>query len=181
MINLIPPKAKKSIVTEYWVRVSSTWSYLWAFTFICSAAIVFPAYISVSSQVSVYEESAQQASAKVADYKSAATGLVRSSQQASVVVNESRLPDFSDYIALFEDLQGSQVSIERISISRSVDGIKPVQIVGTAFDRQSLASFRDRLLAESIVDEVDLPISNLAQDSDIQFSLLLVINSENNL
>jgi len=181
MINLIPPKAKKSIVAEYWVRVTSTWSYLWAFTFICSAAIIFPAFILVGSQVSVYEESALQASAKVADYKSAATGLVKSSQQASAIINESRVPQFSTYVTLFESLQGAQVEIERISINRTVDGIDPIQITGTAFDRQSLATFRDRLLEQEVVSEVDLPIANLAQDRDINFSLTLIINNENSI
>jgi len=178
MINLIPPKAKKSIVTEYWVRVSSTWLYLWAFTLVCCAAIVFPAYILISSQVAVYETSAAQASAEVAGYKTATVELVQSSQQATTIINESRVQSFSEYLELFESLQGSLIAVSQMKISRDEAGVAPVQIVGRAVDRQSLASFRDRLLEQDVVTEVDLPISNLAQDRDIQFSLTVVINNE---
>ncbi len=178
MINLIPPQAKKSIVTEYWIRVAATWMYLWAFTLVCCAAIVFPAYVNVHSQVAVYEDSAAQASAKVADYKTASVGLVRSSQQASTIINESRIPTFSKYFNLFESLQGSQISVSQVSVSRSMDGLEPIRIVGQAADRQSLASYRDRLLAQEVVTEVDLPISNLAQDRNIQFTLTLVMDNE---
>ncbi len=181
MINLIPPNAKKSIVKEYWVRVSSTWMYLWAFTLLCCVAIVFPAYVLITSQVNVYQASAAQASAKVADYQQATTALVRSSQQASAAVNESKVEKFSEYLELFEGLQGGTIEISQIRISRGVEGIEPVQITGKAVDRQSLASFRDRLLSQSVVSEADLPISNLARDKDIQFTLTVVINNEMSL
>lgn len=178
MINLIPPQAKKNILTEYWLRVTATWLYLSAFTFVCSAAIIFPAYILVTSQVAVYEETAALASAKVADYQSASVGLVRSSQQATAIVDESRIKDFSGYITLLESLQGNTIEISRMDIKRSKEGVAPIQLVGVASDRQSLASFRDRLLEQLVIDEVDLPIANLAQDRDIQFNLKVVINNE---
>lgn len=178
MINLIPPSAKKSIVKEYWFRVCSTWMYLWAFALVCCTAIVFPAYVLIGSQVDVYEVSAAQASEKVADYQQATVALVRSSQQASSVVNESRVEKFSEYLLLFEGLQGGTIDISQIKISRGVEGIDPVQIIGTAADRQSLASFRDRLLSQQVVSEVDLPIANLARDKDIQFTLTVVLNKQ---
>jgi len=181
MINLIPPTAKKNIVAEYWVRVTSTWLYLWSFTLVCCAAIIFPAYILISSQVAVYEDSAAQASAKVADYQLATRALVQSSQQASSIVNESRVEVFSTYLDLFENLQGSSITVSTVNIRRSPVGIEPVLISGVAADRQALASYRDRLLAQPVVSEVDLPISNLAQDKDIRFSLTLVIDNEKSL
>jgi|AntRauTorcE11897_2_1112592.scaffolds.fasta_scaffold10942_3 hypothetical protein len=175
MINLIPRSAKKNIVTEYWVRVSSTWLLLWAFALVCGTAILFPAYIFVSSQVSVYEETAALASQKVADYESASVALVQASQQAREILQQSEIPSMSSYIDLFTSIQGSDITITRLSLIREESGLSPVSIIGSASDRQSLASFRDRMLAHPLITEVDLPISNLATDRNIQFSITVTM------
>jgi hypothetical protein len=177
MINLIPRSAKKNIVTEYWVRVLSTWLLLWAFALMCGAAILFPAYILVSSQVAVYEESALLASQKVADYESASVALVRASQQAREVVQQNEALTVSSYLDLFTDLQGPDISISRLTLTQEGEEILPINITGSATDRQSLASFRDRMLDNAQITEVNLPISNLASDKDILFSITVTMNN----
>jgi hypothetical protein len=178
MINLIPQSAKNNIVTEYWVRVVSTWLLLWAFALVCGTAIIFPAYTVVSSQVDVYQESAELASAKVADYESANVALVRSSQQAREVVQQAEVKSVSSYIELFSSLQSADIIITRINLTHEGAEVLPVDIVGSASNRQALASFRDRLLADPLISEVDLPISNLATDVNIKFSITVTMNNQ---
>lgn len=177
MINLIPQSAKKNIVTEYWVRVISAWLLLWAFALMCGAAILFPAYILVSSQVTVYEESAELASQKVSDYESASVALVRASKQASEIVKQAEATSVSSYIDLFTQLQGTEILIDRINLTQDGVEILPVNISGSASNRQSLASFRDRILEHPLITEVNLPISNLATDKDIQFSITVTMTN----
>lgn len=177
MINLIPRSAKKNIVTEYWVRVLSTWLILWAFAIVCGTAILFPSYILISSQVTAYEESADLASKKVADYESASVALIQSSQLAREIVVLSETDSLSSYVDLFTSLQGADILIERFSLSQEDSKILPVRISGEATDRQSLASFRDRMLDHPLITEVDLPISNLASDKDISFSIIVTMGN----
>ena len=178
MINLVPPHAKKGLLIEYWVRVLSAWLTLWASTLLVSACILYPAYILIGSQVTVYEESAKEASEKVATYENVSTALVRASIQARFILDETSAISFSEYLKLFQSLQGGSVELSRIAINRTASGVSPVDLVGVAADRQSLASFRDRLLAEESVVSVDLPISNLARDKDIPFNITVVLNNE---
>jgi len=178
MINLIPQSAKKNIIKEYWIRVFSTWLLLWAFALLCGAAILFPAYILVSSQVAVYEASAELASQKVADYETASVALVRASQQAREVVSQADVTPVSSYIELFTQLQGVEINISRLNLATQGNEMMPVNITGTATDRQSLASFRDRMLAHPLISEVNLPISNLATDKDIQFSITVTMTNQ---
>lgn len=178
MINLIPPKAKKSLTLEYWVRVTSVWMILWAVTIFAATCILLPAYVLISSQVEVYATSAAEASEKVASYENVSVSLVQASQEARSVMNEVEVVRFSEYVDLFGSLEGETVQISEMSLSRSDDGFAPVSLSGIAEDRQALASFRDRLLAEEIVESVDLPISNLAQDRDIPFTLQVEIITE---
>lgn len=175
MINLIPPTAKKKILVEYWVRVISVWLILWALALFTAASILLPAYVLIGLQVKAQQESAELASQKVADYDTVSKVLVKASQQAKMIVDEARLPRFSAYALLFERLQGEEIEIMTVRIGRDDKGLTPAVVGGVASDRQALASFRDRLLAEESVTKVDLPISNLARDKDIPFTITVTL------
>jgi len=101
--------------------------------------------------------------------------LVQASQQAREILQQSEIPSMSSYIDLFTSIQGSDITITRLSLIREESGLSPVSIIGSASDRQSLASFRDRMLAHPLITEVDLPISNLATDRNIQFSITVTM------
>jgi hypothetical protein len=154
---------------------------LWAFALMCGTAILFPPYISVSSQVTAYEESANRASQKVADYESASVALVQASQQAREIVQQAEVASMSSYVGLFTSLQGADILITRLSLIQKDAKILPVSITGTATDRQALATFRDQMLAHPLITEVDLPISNLASDKDILFSLSVTMANPNDV
>lgn len=181
MINLIPPSAKKSLAIEYWVRVVSVWLVIWACALFAATLVLLPAYVLISTQVEIYSASAAEASQKVATFENVSVALVQASQEARMVMSETEVVQFSEYIDLFARLEGETIQVSEISLARSVAGIGSVRMSGIAVDRQSLASFRDRLLAEAAVASVDLPISNLAQDRSIPFSIVVEINEESSI
>jgi len=178
MINLIPPKAKKNLLVEYWVRVLAVWLILWGITLLVNAGLLWPVYVLVDSQTDAYEISAQLASEKVLNYENASTELVRASQQARYVVDESQISKLSTYITLLQNLQGEGVEFNRISITRGDQVITPISLSGVAESREALAAFRDRLLADEQIETVDLPINNLARDRDIGFSITITLATD---
>ena len=151
---------------------------LWAFALLCGASVILPTFVLIGSQADAYESSVAVASQKVADFQVAATMLVDASKQATLVINEDRQEQLSNYIDTFRSLEGDSIRLTGISVARDGVGIAPAVLDGVADDRQSLASFRDRLLAEPNVATVDLPISNLATDRNINFSLTVEISNE---
>lgn len=171
MINLIPPKAKKGVVREYWLRVVSVWFYTWSAALLGGVLIMVPAYVLINSQVSVYEASAKTASEKVANFEDVSKSLTVSSLQAGKLITGFRQSLISERIATLRSLEKPGVTISEFTIGRTDEAYEPIQVTGTAENRQALAAFRDRLLALSDVASVDLPISNLAKDRDIQFTL----------
>jgi hypothetical protein len=84
-------------------------------------------------------------------------------------------------VGLFTSLQGADILITRLSLIQKDAKILPVSITGTATDRQALATFRDQMLAHPLITEVDLPISNLASDKDILFSLSVTMANPNDV
>lgn len=178
MINLIPPAAKKSISIEYWIRVVSVWFIIWSVTLLMSASIFLPTYVLINAQVKVHAESATEASQKVADYENVSTALINANREAKLIVDEAAAVYFSNYIELFESLEGKSVQITEINMSRDDELLKQATVGGIASDRHSLASFRDQLLSNERVAEVEFPISNLAQDKDIPFKMQVVFDNQ---
>jgi hypothetical protein len=177
MINLIPPSAKKKIVLEYWVRAISVWFYTWAAALLLGAFVMVPVYVLVNLQVSSSSESAASAGQMLASYDEVSKQITISNQEAKALLDSKKYKLLSRYLDTFFSLETSEVSISQISLSRVKEGVSPVQISGSANTRQALASFRDQLLALPDVDSVDLPISNLAKDKDIQFALTVKVKS----
>ena len=177
MINLIPPSAKKKIVSEYWIRVVSVWFYLWTGAIVGGVFIMLPAYVLITTQVSVYEESARTASEKVSSFEDVTKALEQTNKQAIAVSSGTSVPLVSEYIGVLRTLEGNGVTLTEISIQRSDLRFDPIKIAGTANDRQALAAFRDRLVADPKVESVDLPLSNLAKDKDIKFTITVVLKS----
>ena len=155
------------------MRVISVWFLVWAAVLFMGAAAFLPAYVLIGSQVKTYEQSAQKAIEKVAVYENVSVALVQASQEARVVIDEMALPRLSSYINRIEGLQSEGIIINEMRLNRVDGGVAPIIIQGVAQDRQTLADFRDRLQADSLVKEVELPISNLAQDKDILFTLTI--------
>ncbi|MEY3783720.1 MAG: hypothetical protein RLZZ230_42 [Candidatus Parcubacteria bacterium] len=181
MINLIPTSAKRKLLLEYWSRVISVWFLLWATALIASACILLPAYVLIGGKITAYEASSVAASEKVSGYENISSELATANTQAKKIIDEAKLVKFSNLLTLFSELQGSEVHINKIQLGRAKAGVAPVIMGGMADSRQSLASFRDRLLADSTIESVDLPISNLAQDKNIAFSITVVLRKQENI
>lgn len=181
MINLLPPAAKKGILIEYWVRAVSVWFILWSFALLAATSLLLPAYVFTTSQVELHQESADVAIKKVTDYEQASVSLVNASQQARTIVDGKEKERFSKYVLLLEQLQGEEVQVTTVTLGRDEKGITPIAVGGVARDRQALAAFRDRLLADDAVTSVDLPISNLARDKDIQFTISVTLHNQDNV
>ena len=173
MINLIPPVVRKSIVTEYWVRVLSVWFFIVAVIATAMIFLALPVYVLVSSQVDVYAQSAEEATQRVTEYDLSAGALVRANVMAQEVFELREVEEFSSIVTLIEGVQGNDIVIDGFDFSRTQGDLAPVQVSGTATTRQALADFRQTLLMQESISDVVLPISNLAKDRDIQFSVLI--------
>jgi hypothetical protein len=178
MINLIPQSAKKAIKIEYWVRVVTAWSVLITGALLGSVVIMAPAYVLIDLQTDANEESSAAATEKIAGYESVAKDLTRSNVEAKAVLDTTSYVPMSDNVEMIRELENSSVVVSDIVISRSKDGFSPIQVRGEAASRQALAQFRDDLLANPTVANVDLPISNLAKDKDIQFNISVTLKKQ---
>jgi hypothetical protein len=171
MINLLPTIAKKRLLGNYWSRVVVTWMVVWSIALIISMVLILPTSVLIGSQILKDDESMQQVEENVLGFEAVAAEITRANLLAVFISNESRTIKMSEYINFFRSVEREGVYLNGIDLTREGLEVKRAIVSGVAENRQALSSLRDTLLASEYVEEVDLPISNLAQDKDIPFSL----------
>ncbi len=169
MINLIPYSAKKVVKREYWTRVISVWMFLLTLVSVTFLVELIPLRLltdllgkSVSSELS----GAISAKEELSNIEKTVTDTNTLIKKLSVKSNEVH---YSDYVDLIDELSGDSVQVTEMGF---VSGNK-VSLSGVAKDRETLAGFRNSLEASPSFSAVVLPISNLAKDKDISFTLTL--------
>jgi|GEM_PF-2482162 len=85
-----------------------------------------------------------------------------------------------DSIYKIVDLLPDKVTLDSISFSRKTVPAKAnssinVLVSGTAFDRESLVSFSTALEDSDLFSSVKVPVSSLTKDSNLPFSINLII------
>lgn len=178
MINLIPPKAKKDLLVEYWARVVSVWLMLISGALLVGSILLIPVYVLIENHISINKDQSSEVLLQVEEFDQLSESINYSNKEAIFMVNESDLPVLSEVIETFKSLESNDIQIAAISVGREGTGLRSVKISGIADDRLALSGYRDSLEAEEIVKDVDLPISNLAKDKDIFFNLTLSMNNE---
>lgn len=179
MTNLIPPESKKQLVRLYLVRLISVWSLLWSVSLLLAALLLYPSYLLITGISAAYVETAASVSERTEVYDAIVEDLNRSSQEAKVIVQTNQESSLSDLLQDMWSVNGQEVEITSVQLSRNADGVTPIGLTGEAVNRQALALFRDRLDALPYVTEVNLPIGNLAENQDINFTILVSVNSDN--
>ncbi len=178
MINLIPTSAKRNIVREYWIRVINVWVFLLSSIAVCLAALLIPTHALLTGQINAYAETAEDALKKADDYDLSAASLITASQQATELLLLNEDIQFSSLLTLLESLPQPDVSITAYEFNRTEDEIGPIVVSGIALTRQALADFRVTLLNHPRIETIELPISNLALDRDIMFTVTVTMESD---
>lgn len=178
MINLIPPKAKKLVVREYWLRVAAVWFLMLSFALLIMTFLSLPTYILISSLERAMASQIDYAKAEQGSYKELERTIKNTN---ALIVHLNRGEGEVRFSALVDELD--QVSGESVTLTEfgfiEEDGeLKQISLVGHADTRVALSSFRDRLEAHEQFASVDLPISNLAKDKDITFSMKAILEAK---
>ncbi len=176
MINLIPPQAKRFVLYEYVARTAVIAGVATIFLLMIAASLAVPQLVllraqhaAITEQYNSSQSEGEEVAALTAEVE-AANQLIAHVQSASTY---QPLVPFVNAILMYES---AAVSITRVSVVRDDEGsVSAVQVVGRAATREDLATFKEALEADSLVDSVDLPIANLAKDRDVPFNIAVSI------
>ena len=177
MINLLPVEKKNKVNAEQKMRVVNAYLYMLGSCFVLALISLLPSYFPavVKNHISHQKlndlnnlpvsQLDQETNVVVQDVNSK-IALIDTSEQNKFLVLESAINEI-----MSKKLAG--IKISSFDYDKDKVGNKKVIIHGIATNRTELLNFRQALEADKNFSSVDLPISNFAKGSNIDFILNL--------
>ncbi len=174
MANLLPEENKKILRRQYQFHLVASALFLLSATLIIGTVSLLPAYFFSRSQALVASLELGEAkssneslkvSESVAELHEANALLAALSQEEGV-----RLP--TEVVDAILRSKSDSVTVSSIAVQGT-----PAQVVvsGKAASREALVAYTKALGSEEMVASVDLPVSHLAQDRNLDFSFKVIL------
>jgi len=171
MINLIPPGATRIVRKEYVARVLCVWAIILAFSLGASAFTLLPTYVLVSGQLRVTDAAA---AVEENAYQMAAEELAYAEEIAARLATARDPIPASAILTHIEAAVAPEIALRSLMVAPNGTGSQ-IQVVGTAVDRASLQAFTGRLKADPFFENASVPVSDLARENNLSFTLTLVL------
>jgi len=180
MTNLIPLSAKKEVRREYLLRVFTVWFVSIGIGVSILIVLTLPVYLLVTLQLDSHSDAVVTVSAQKDELKAAEEVLRESSRLARLVVSEPRTVLLTQHIGIITKIASLGVTIKSFQFDQSGEQ-KRIVISGVADSRLLLANFRDNLEGSVYYDQVELPLSSLIRDRNIDFTMRMVVTDAGNI
>ncbi len=173
MFNLLPKTEKETIRREYHIRLAVVSLWLLFAVGIISSALLLPSFLLSLEK----ERTAQQhfdALAKSVERKSAADSdavLKGAKSRLALMSREAPKVFLHELLMLIVSIKTDRISLTNFSFTEPVEGKREIAIAGVGKDRSALLSFVKALERTGLFEKVEVPISNFAKDTDIDFEV----------
>lgn len=170
--TFLPFNEQKDIKREYRIRAAIVLLFFLSTALIIGVGAMFPAYMRALSEKNLYIRAAAalKDSDQASVLESTEKDLMKSSAILSVLASSTEPEPFSSAIAAIAESRGPVV-ITSFALEKQPPSALVVTLQGQAPTRDALLAWKDRLADLAPGVSVDLPISELARDTDIQFSV----------
>ncbi len=174
MFTLLPEHHKKRLYQEYRMRLLVIVLIFISLFFIIGCALLFPSYISLKSEKTSYETELDSLTKQVERKdKEGLTGTMNTIGSNLAIAKPDETMVYRALGVLLAHVT-TDIKITSMSYTRGSQGASFITTEGIAKDRTSLISFSNGLKKELIFEKVDLPVSNLAKQTDVPFSMTLL-------
>jgi hypothetical protein len=174
MSNLLLETNRKTMRRNYMVRLVAVATFLLAISIYIGSALLLPSFFLVKSKLSGLEKQAELEQLNIDNGENPRITLQNTKNKLELL---SDISDLETAGAFFSDIleeKTSNVSLTSITFTR--EGDKGTFIVsGVSKDRKTLVDFTNKLERSKRFTNVALPVSNLAGNKDILFSLSMNI------
>jgi hypothetical protein len=183
-MNLLPSEEKEILKRGFRIRVFVLLNIFLTIFFIAASIFLIPSYFLAKEQLEVI--SSFNTSIKPEDEESInKTLLVPTELQNKISFFETNLGNkkASDAISDVVSLKNSGIKINSMFFNKVAQGTEAevlMVVSGIAERRDSLISFQSALRDSGKFQSVDVPVSSLAKDRDLPFSINLKISREKN-
>lgn len=172
MFTLLSEQHKKFLLKQYRLRLLGVIMLFGSALCIAGAAMLLPSYVTLYLEHARLEEETENALVQI--NKKNSQGLSTTLEDIKSMVALVGLEETQIYkaIRLISIKRPFGVSITSLDYTHKGDG-SAISFQGIASSRSALLAFQKELQNEKIFEIVDLPISNLAKDTDVKYSIVI--------
>ena len=170
--TFLPNLEKSSLIREYRIRALIVLLFFISISIVIGIGSLFPAYIYSSLEEKIHLR-------QVTDLRKTSDDATVTAIQKQLAASSAILNTVSNNIGtnIYSQALNSRVStrgninLNSFAFERPTSNTLNVTISGIAPTRKDLLAFKNRLQGLSSKTTVDLPLSTLAKDSDVSFSI----------
>lgn len=173
MFNLLPENLKKAIVHEYKLRLVIVAMSFVVLVQVSFLVFLFPSWLSSYYKGEDFTIKSDEMSTSLSNHDvNSTTSYIKTLNSTLTLINDTL--EYPKIIPILESLLKERTSNIRLSgISYVVNSVTSgvLTLNGVGDSRETLVSFSKRLAQIEGFKKVDLPLSNLAKDKNIEFSI----------
>lgn len=178
MLNLILQKDRKKTRAEYFSRFLNVFFMFSLLSMIVAAVLVFSVNIIVMAENKVATDRLNSViNQENINARNELKELVRRVQSEMRMLSAEET-EYSKIIAYIVDMQPEDLNINTIEMKRGEESVG-IEVLGVANTRESLVNFSNSLKSVPSFVEVDMPLSNLTQDTSISFDVMIKMEGIN--
>ena len=171
MSNLLPRASKRAVITEYRVRLMTSWLFMFAIAFFLVAWMLLPTYIFVSSELSTAEGAFQKQSKDTnTTYDSTLKAIREANSIGARLAKNNVNVEVTDVLKEINKELGPNVQFVGFSFARQGTAAPLIELHGIASTRDDLSQFVGRLKANPFIADATVPFAELAQATNAAFT-----------
>ncbi len=174
MFNLLPSESKIAIRKEFNLRLAGLSALALLITLLIAIVLLIPSYLfsKANEKEVLANKGIVEQSLRAQENETLKVDLAQARETLGVLLPTSA-PSTSFVLDKITALKGGGISITKLELIALANSTKQVQISGLASDRDTLLSFKKKLSESKLFSEIDLPVSNFADQTDIEFNMTL--------
>jgi type IV pilus assembly protein PilM len=178
VINVLPPEEKKIIRLEYWVRLMTIFFNLLSSVGVLAILLLIPSYLLSVSKESLSENQLESFNNSNPEVATSNIDKTINEINSKIVFLSSKNLDSNISDKVFGDLLKNKpegITLSQILYSERTDGSSVLEIHGVASSRTLLRDFKTILDMNLNYTEVNLPISDFLEKTNLTFTILVVM------
>ncbi len=176
MINLIPPQGHKVVKREYTLRLGAALAFLFAGVLLLLSVALIPTYVLVGAQIEAFEFETAQEVGDAEALKNAEKEVRTMKNVLTQMKTTVTSTPMSKVIAEIQANAPKTIIFKNFSINTTKGVVTTVQVQGVSPTREALAQLKDALIASPIFEKAEVPISDLARETDLPFTLTVTLS-----
>ncbi len=173
MFNLLPLTNKRALRSEYRLRRAAVALWFATAAFLFAALSLFPPLLLAGQKEASLREQITALARTTAGDETAhfAQSVEQIRLRLAALSPQSPAPSFVSLLGSVAQARAEGVSLTRIAFDQTESGTVKVGVGGEAENRTALVAFQKALQGLKVFDTVELPVGDLAKDTQIPFSL----------